>query len=71
MVLAAAPATRKLDRRTEADDLRMELRAAGSDMQSIAHRIYSHLIAGDLRRIEYEAGRLSSLGIAYATGDHR
>jgi hypothetical protein len=71
MVLAAAPTQRKPDRRTEAEELRMEVRAAGQDMVAIAQRIYSHLIDGDLRRIEYEAGRLSAIGIAYVRGDHR
>lgn len=67
MALAATlPAPRKLDRRTVEEELRMEVCAAGQDMQAIASRIYTHLIAGDLRRIEHEAGRLSSLGAAYA-----
>ena len=72
MALAAVmPAPRKLDRRTVEEELRMEVCAAGQDMQAIANRIYGHLIDGDLRRIEYEAGRLSALGMAYATGDYR
>jgi hypothetical protein len=72
MVLAASlPAPRKMDRRSECDELRMELRAAGSDMQTIADRIYAALIDGDLRRIEHHAGRLASMGDALLTGDYR
>ena len=72
MALAAVmPAPRKADRRTEAEELRMEVRAAGQDMVAIAQRIYMHLIDGDLRRIEYEAGRLSAIGSSYATGESR
>ena len=59
---------RRLDRRTEAEHLRMEVMAAGQDMQSIADRIYAALIDGDLRRVEHHAGRLAALGGEYAKG---
>lgn len=69
MVLAATlPAPRKVDRRTEAEELRMEVIAAGHDMVSIAHRIYAAVVDGDLNRIEQHAGRLAVLGGEYAKG---
>lgn len=57
---------RKQDRRTELEELRMEVRAAGMDMIAIGQRIYSALAGGHLKTVEHEAGRLVTLGQGYA-----
>lgn len=62
----ASTLIRKPDRRTETEELRMEIRAAGMDMASIGRRIYAALIGGNLKTIEHEAGRLIALGAEYA-----
>ena len=64
--MAAIEYARKQDRRTEREELRMEIRAAGQDMQSIGRRIYTALIGGHLKTVEHEAGRLIALGGQYA-----
>jgi hypothetical protein len=75
MALRAAPAApvsiavlreRKADRRSEADELRMEVRAAGQEMVAMANRIHNALIADDIRSADHYTNRLAFLGHRYA-----
>jgi hypothetical protein len=56
---------RKHDRRTELDDLRMEVHAAGSEMKATATRISNALTAGDMHSAMHYASRLWTLGNSY------
>lgn len=58
--------SRKADRRTEAEELRMEVRAAGQEMQAFAIRIRYALQAGDLYTVNRFAARLEAIGSGYA-----
>jgi hypothetical protein len=64
--MATTLVARKADRRTETEELRMEIRAAGQDMVSIGQRIYALLVGGHYKAVEHEVGRLVTLGSAYA-----
>lgn len=68
MVLdAALPlVTRKPDKRTETEELRMEVRAAGLEMRDIGRRIFDALTSGHTAVAMHEAGRLVTLGEGYA-----
>jgi hypothetical protein len=56
---------RKHDRRSEADELRLEVIAAGQEMKAMATRISSALIADDLHAAHHFASRLWTLGHSY------
>lgn len=60
---------RKPDRRTEIDDLRMEITAAGQEMCAMSERITNALAAGDWTSAMHFANRLGSLGCLYANPD--
>jgi hypothetical protein len=63
--LATFRASRKPDRRTEAADLLMEVRAAGQEMVVLGRRLEVALMA-DRADIAYQlAGRLQVLGASY------
>lgn len=62
---------RKPDRRTELEDLRMELIAAGQEMRAMAERISNSLVAGDLHTAQHFAARLWTLGDGYADPEGR
>lgn len=62
-------APRRLDRRSEAEELRMELRAAGQEMKAIAQRIHAALVADLPLEANQHAGRLWALGNQYEMGD--
>lgn len=64
---------RKADRRSEADELRLEVHAAGQEMKAMATRITNALVAGDTHSAHHFASRLWTLGHSYTdpdTGDH-
>lgn len=73
MVLTAAPTridvlrARKADRRSEAAELVMEVRAAGQEMVAMSNRITNALIADDITSAVHFTNRLGSLGQRYAT----
>jgi hypothetical protein len=56
---------RKPDARTEADELRLEVIAAGQEMKAMATRITSALVADDLHSAHHFASRLWTLGHSY------
>jgi hypothetical protein len=56
---------RKADRRSEADELRLEVIAAGQEMKAMATRITSALVADDLHSAHHFASRLWTLGHSY------
>ena len=56
---------RKADKRTETDDLRLEVVAAGQEMKAMATRISSALVADDIHSAHHFASRLWSLGHSY------
>jgi predicted nucleic acid-binding Zn-ribbon protein len=58
---------RKADKRTELDDLRMEVRAAGQEMVAMSERITNVLQAGDSHSAMHFAARLGALGRSYLT----
>lgn len=58
-------ARRKHDRRTEAEELRMEIHAAGSEMSAMSQRIRNALMAGDMHSAMHFATRLGFLGQSY------
>lgn len=58
-------ARRKHDRRTEAEELRMEVHAAGSEMSAMSQRIRNALTAGDMHSAMHFATRLGFLGQSY------
>lgn len=57
---------RKADRRTEAEEMRMEVRAAGLEMRDIGRRIFDALTSGHTAVAMHEAGRLVVLGEGYS-----
>lgn len=59
---------RKADRRTEAEELRMEIVACGQEMKAMAIRISNALAADDLHSAQHYAGRLWVLGSTYTDG---
>jgi hypothetical protein len=56
---------RKADKRTELDELRLEVIAAGQEMKAMATRITSALVADDLHSAHHFASRLWTLGHSY------
>jgi hypothetical protein len=58
---------RKQDRRTEAEELAMEVRAAGMEMLAMSERITNVLQAGDSHSAMHFAARLGALGRSYLT----
>jgi hypothetical protein len=56
---------RKQDRRTAAEELAMEVHAAGSEMKATATRITNALTAGDMHSAMHYASRLWTLGHSY------
>lgn len=66
-VSLAAVRARKHDRRTEAEELRMELRAAGSEMVAMSLRLTAAIEADDLFSAHHFAKRLGYLGQGYIT----
>ncbi len=71
MALRTAPVSlsevraRKADKRTEAEELRMEVLAAGSEMVAMSNRIVNALTVGDMHSAMHFAGRLGALGQSY------
>lgn len=77
MVLPAAPAApvhievlraRKHDKRSEAEELRMEIVAAGQEMVAMATRITSAVVSEDWHSALHFASRLAVLGRGYTNG---
>lgn len=62
---------RKPDPRTEAEELRMEVTAAGQEMRAMAERISNALVAGHYRTAQHYAARLWVLGDGYADPEGR
>lgn len=60
---------RKADRRTEVEDLRMEVRAAGQEMVATSHRILNALVIDDTHTAMHYASRLAVLGRTYSDPD--
>lgn len=58
---------RKADKRSEAAELVMEVRAAGQEMLAAATRITNALIADDITSAVHFTNRLAFLGERYAT----
>lgn len=57
---------RKADKRTEVENLRLELRTLGSEVKAYAVRIHSAAAADDLRVVGHLSGRLWALGESHA-----
>jgi hypothetical protein len=64
-VLLSEIRQRKQDKRTEADELRLELATLGSEIKAYAVRIHSAAAADDLRVVGNLSGRLWTLGHSY------
>lgn len=60
---------RKPDRRTEAEELRIELMAMGQEMQLISQRICTLIESGHITVAHQTAVRLGCLGASYANPD--
>lgn len=58
---------RKVDKRTELQDLRDEVTAAGLEMVAMSERITNVLVAGDSHSAMHFAARLGALGRSYLT----